>query len=42
MVEVWVSLVTKCSTSRPSSTTPTWVTVPGWSERRESRTTMER
>ena len=38
----WVSEVTKCSTSMSSSRTPTWVTIPGWSWRWRSRTTMVR
>ena len=42
MMDVCVSEVTKCSTSRSSSSTPTCVTQPWWSVRSRSRTTMVR
>ena len=42
MIDVCVSEVTKCSTSRSSSSTPTCVTMPLPSWRRRSRTTIVR
>ena len=42
MSEAWDSVVTKCSTNKSSSNTPTWVMMPAPSSRSLSRTTMVR